>query len=311
MAKRWWTLVGIYVVVLAASHLVRCQGPREGRARPGAVSQEVQEWDRDTPTGHRVQLSYQDLQPASVASAPIVLLLHGSPVAAVTLEPLAKELQDGHRLILPDLPGFGGSTLRIADYSARSYAHYALELLDHLQVESAHVFAYSMGGAVALQMADLAPRRVESLMLFAAIGVQELELLGDYTLNHAVHGLQLAALTTLQEGLPHFGWMDRFPLNRYYARNFFDLDQRPLRTILTELPQPTLIIHGQKDFLVPHNAGAEHHRLVPQSDFMSLSEGDHLTVIRQPQVVAPLVADFVKSAEAGRGVTRAMADESR
>ena len=311
MSKRLCTLIGIYVMVLAVSHLVRCQGPQEGKERPNAVSVEVREWKRDTPTTRTVQLSYQDFQPANVASAPIVVLLHGSPVAAVSLEGLAHQLAGTHRLILPDLPGFGGSTLRIADYSARTYAHNTLELLDHLQVESAHVFAYSMGGAVAMQMADLAPNRVDSLILCASIGVQELELLGDYTLNHAVHGLQLAILTTLQEGLPHFGWMDRFPLNRYYARNFFDLDQRPLRTLLNEVSQPTLIIHGEKDFLVPHAAAVEHERLVPQSQLVSLPQGDHITVIRRPETIAPLVADFVNSAESDMGLTRAEATPDR
>ena len=308
MSTRLLPLIGMYVLVLAASHLVRCQGRQEGEARPEAVSATLHEWDHDTPTEKTVKLSYQDLNSENRS---VLVLLHGSPVAAVSLEPLAHQLQDKHRLILPDLPGFGGSTLRIADYSARTYAHNMLELLDALQIESVHVFAYSMGGAVALHMADLAPQQVTSLVLHAAVGVQELELLGDYTLNHAVHGLQLAVLTVLQEGLPHFGWMDQFPFNRYYARNLFDIDQRPLRKILTEISQPTFIIHGQQDFLVPHAAAVEHARLIPQSQLESMPEGDHITVIRKPDMIAPLVTNFVQSVSVGNALTRAEAKPER
>jgi hypothetical protein len=84
------------------------------------------------------------------------------------------------------------------------------------------------------------PARVASLTLISAIGVQELELLGDYYLNRGLHAVQLLALSVLQEGTPHMGPFDRLPLNRFYARNFFDADQRPLRAIMQTLPVPPI-----------------------------------------------------------------------
>ena len=68
-------------------------------------------------------------------------------------------------------------------------------------------------------------------MLLSSIGVQEMELLGYYPLNHAVHGAQLAALWLLHRAVPHFGALTHFPLDLPYARNFYDTDQRPLRGI--------------------------------------------------------------------------------
>ena len=68
----------------------------------------------------------------------------------------------------------------------------------------AHFIAYSLGGGVALEFYRLAPERVESLTLLSSIGVQELELLGDYHLNHALYALQLGFFKLLQEGVPHF-----------------------------------------------------------------------------------------------------------
>ncbi|MFT4641238.1 MAG: pimeloyl-ACP methyl ester carboxylesterase [Verrucomicrobiales bacterium] len=270
----------------------------EGNAPSGALHLAIPERNRDETTGHEIQLAFRDTKDAA---KPILVLLPGSPVSSTSLSPLMRELDGQARLIVPDLAGFGGSTLRVADYSTRAHARNVWDLLDKFDVKEAHVLGYSMGGGVALQMADIDPKRLRSLILVSLIGVQELELLGDYTLNHAAHGLQLAALSGLQEGFPHFGKLDHFPLNRYYARNFFDTDQRPFRQILTELHQPTLIMHGKEDFLVPLAAAQEHHRLVPQSDMAVLEKGDHLTVIRQPERMAPEIMTFVDRVESGSG----------
>src|SRR2546426_475317 len=129
--------------------------------------------------------------------------------------------------------------LLIASYivRARSFketvAPYVLEMLDQLHIERAHFMGFSMGGGVALHIADIAPERVESLTMLSGIGVQEMELLGNYYLNHTIHGVQLAFLWGLHEATPHFGWFDHSMLDLSYARNFYDTDQRPLRVILS------------------------------------------------------------------------------
>lgn len=66
--------------------------------------------------------------------------------------------------------------------------------MDALGIERAHLLGFSMGGGVVLNVADIAPQRVGSITMLSAIGVQEAELLGDYHLNHALHGAQLAAI---------------------------------------------------------------------------------------------------------------------
>lgn len=169
------------------------------------------------------------------------------------------------RTIAPDLPGFGASESRVADYSARGHADSTLKLLDRLDVDRFHVLGFSMGGAVALHLVDQAPHRVASVILVSSVGVQELELLGDYTVNHGLHGLQLGLFWTIRNLLPHFGLLD-IPAAHSYARNFYDTDQRPLRGILETLEAPLFIVHGERDPLVPAAAAREHHRIAPHSE---------------------------------------------
>ena len=96
--------------------------------------------------------------------------------------------QRGWTLYSPDLPGFGASSRRVPDYSITAHARYVVEWLDQLGIERAHVLGFSMGGGVALELYRLAPERVASVVLLSSIGVQEMELLGYYSLNHALHG---------------------------------------------------------------------------------------------------------------------------
>jgi predicted esterase len=206
----------------------------------------------------------------------------------------------------PDLPGFGASERDIPDYSFRAHARYVLALLDRLGVDDAHVVGFSMGGGVALSMADLAPRRVRSITMLSAIGVQEMELLGDYTLNHALHGAQLAGLWGLRELTPHFGSLDDAMLGVPYARNFYDSDQRPLRGFLSRWAGPMLIVHGERDPLVPIQAAREHARLVPQSELVVTSESHFMVFMEGPQVAAT-IGGFLARVDRGEALTRSRA----
>lgn len=254
-------------------------------------------------------------------SLPLVLL-HGSPGSSRNFYRLKSRLQYSstsqpngvsdalrRRTIAPDLPGFGASDHRVADYSSRGHADSTLRLLDRLDVERFHVLGFSMGGAVALHLANQAPERVASIILMSSIGVQELELLGDYRVNHGLHGLQLGLLWGLRNLVPHFGALDR-PTAYSYARNFYDTDQRPLRGILESLEAPVFIIHGAQDPLVPAAAAREHHRIVPHSELW-MRPDSHFFLFRGGEHLAARIEDFLSRVEAGEAPTRADAEPER
>ncbi len=241
---------------------------------------------------------------------PAVVLLHGSPGDNSELRAIARRLAVSHRVIAPDLPGFGGSTRVVSDYSVRAHAAWMMQVLDSLDVPRAHVVGFSMGGGVALEMASGFPDRIASITLLSAIGVQEYELLGDYLLNHALHGVQLGALWLLREGVPHFGrWDDGF-ITVEYARNFYDTDQRPLRAILAAWPGPMLILQGDQDLLVPPAIAAEHGRIVPQSR-VELLPGDHFMAFTRAGEMAGRIGAFLGTVESGTAPTRATAEPDR
>lgn len=300
---------GVYLILLLASFVVRqTQGPPTLPA--GTRSLQVAAQCADGPCGRRqVRLVYEDVAARSGADAPVLLLLHGSPGSRHDFDGMQPILRERYRLIVPDLPGFGASSRRVPDYSVQAHARYAAILLEELGIDSAHLVGFSMGGGVALELAE-EDLDVRSLTLLAAIGVQELELLGSYRLNHFVHAGQLATIWLATEGLPHFGLLDRFPLNVPYARNFYDTDQRPLRAILEGLQMPVRIQHGEGDFLVPPQAAREHHRIVPHSE-LDLYDADHFMLFTEPTRSAERLIDFLDRVERGEAPVRGEATPER
>ncbi|MDF1798114.1 MAG: alpha/beta fold hydrolase [Planctomycetota bacterium] len=309
--KRWW-LLG-YLLLLAASSLY--QVAHEDPARPGDSDLVAVELRPELPTGgrlegseHGVRVMHLDL---GAGDGTPVLLLHGSPASGTELRALGEALATApggqtRRVIVPQLPGFGDSERDVPDYSARAEAGYCLQLLDQLGIERVHVVGHSMGAAVALCMVERDALRVESLSLVAGLGVVELELFGTHLLNHLVHGAQLNLLRLAHHGLPHFGALDDSLLSVEYARSFYDTDQRPLREVLETWAGPSLILHGQGDFLVPPAAAKEHARLLPQAELLLL-ESDHFLVFTDPTGTADYLGRFLERVEAGQAPTRGQA----
>src|SRR5262245_7050495 len=309
--RRWGPgLVAMYAALVVISHMIRAtsrfshNADREVEAVPAKAVKDNQR------TGQLVRIAYREYRPELGHDQPTLVLIHGSPGRKSNFDSIAPQLARTYRVIVPDLPGFGDSAREIPDYSIRAHADYVLQMMDKLDMRHAHILGFSMGGGVALNLVDLAPDRIASLTMLSAIGVQEMELLGDYHLNHSLHGAQLAGLWLLREATPHMGWLDDTTLGVPYARNFYDSDQRPLREILARYAGPMLIIHGGRDQLVPVAAALEHHRLVAQSE-LQLFDDDHFMTFTKGPVLAESVNTFVARVERGQATMRSSADPER
>ncbi|HVS13608.1 MAG TPA: alpha/beta fold hydrolase [Thermoanaerobaculia bacterium] len=297
----------LYLVALAASHLVRARDETQPPPAPGRHVATLAAVGGDG----EVRMAWREWTVAGAdPDATPLVLLHGSPGDADNFARLAPALASGRPVLAPDLPGFGASSHAVPDYSIVAHARYLRAWLEALGIPHAHLLGFSMGGAVGLHLWEIDPDRVASLALVSSIGVQEMELLGNHHLNHLLHGAQLAAIRFLLEGIPHFGALDDFPLDVPYARNFYDTDQRPLRDLIARFEPPLLIVHGERDFLVPAAAAVEHHRLAPHSELAMLGSG-HFFLFTAPETLAPTLDDFLRRVDRGRAARRAQAAPAR
>lgn len=298
-----------YLLLLAASHLW------QGRADDSsAVPQGDEKTVRLKPVtgdtlhpGREVPLTYRDSGPEE---RPVIVLLHDALPEAGDLEQLVSLLDRRFRVVMPRMPGYGSPDAAIPDYSLQARATYVAQLLDSLEIETAHLAGFRQGGGVGINLAHRYPNRVRSMILLSSIGVQELELMGSHSLNRAAHALQLGAVWMVRVAVPHFGLLGDGIPDRAYARSFYDSDQRPIRGYLREYEKPLLLQHGMEDGLVPAVVAQEHYRIVPQSELL-LYEGDQALVEEYAPAVAEDIASFVTRVENGEAATLSDAEPSR
>jgi pimeloyl-ACP methyl ester carboxylesterase len=100
-----------------------------------------------------------------------LLLVHGLGGAAANWLALAPLLLPGRRLLLPELPGHGGSEPPAAAPSLNVYADRLAALLDYEAAAPAAVVGHSLGGAIVLRLAIRRPDAVSALVLAGAAGI--------------------------------------------------------------------------------------------------------------------------------------------
>ena len=98
-------------------------------------------------------------------SGPDVLLIAGLGDPAEAWQPQLDGLADRYRVAAFDNRGVGRSPLPAEPLSATTMADDAGALLRALEIPSAHVVGFSMGSAIAQELALRAPERVRSLVL--------------------------------------------------------------------------------------------------------------------------------------------------
>lgn len=116
---------------------------------------------------------YRDEGPRGDPS-PIVLI-HGTASSLHTWEGWVAGLKGQRRVVTFDLPGFGltgpfAGQYAPDDYRGDTLAHFVLDLMDALKLRHVVLGGNSLGGEVAWRVATLAPQRVDRLVLVDASG---------------------------------------------------------------------------------------------------------------------------------------------
>jgi 3-oxoadipate enol-lactonase len=88
---------------------------------------------------------------------------------AVPTEVQVRALEKRFRIIIPDLPGTGSSTPMTPGFTISEVAEVLWALLDQLQVSRTNIAGFSLGGAVALEMALQRPDAVPRLTMINSL----------------------------------------------------------------------------------------------------------------------------------------------
>ncbi|MBB3169219.1 alpha/beta fold hydrolase [Simiduia aestuariiviva] len=228
-----------------------------------------------------------------------IVLLHGTSASLHTWDGWATELQSSRRVVRFDLPGFGLTGPSVdADYSIEYYAATVVGVLDALGIERCILVGNSLGGYVAWVAGLQYPERVEKLVLVDSAGI-------PFESASVPLGFKLAQIESLRWVTERFlpraliaasvrnVYADSTRVTDQIIDRYYDLTRRAgnrraliarfqqtqpsaLAERLGELTQPTLILWGDHDRLIPLSVAEVFSKTIPDSQLIVLPNVGHV-----------------------------------
>ena len=112
-----------------------------------------------------LDIFYRDAGPQG---APAILLLHGFPTSSNMFRNLIPRLASSFRVIAPDYPGFGQSSMpdhKTYAYTFENYAEIVDKLVEQLGVSKYSMYVMDYGAPVGYRLALRHPERVQALIV--------------------------------------------------------------------------------------------------------------------------------------------------
>jgi len=254
---------------------------------------------------------------------PPVALVHGLGGLASNWRKIAPELAADRRVILPELPGHGGSApLRDAP-ALDPFADAVLGVLESEDALPAPWVGHSFGGLVGLRAAVRRPEAVTGLVLAAAAGISSATRIGEATVTiigvlrpGRVLGRYRRRVSRSPLGRTlAFGWWgvaDPAGLEPEMAEAFLAGPPQHTDTLsagralvgadprsdLDRVGCPCLCLWGANDNWVPLQDGMEYARRL-RAPLRSIADCGHLLVGERPEVVVRAVRDFLAGLDSG------------
>ncbi len=256
-------------------------------------------------------------------SGPPVALVHGLGGFAGNWRAIAPALALERRVIVPELPGHGGSEPLHAAPTLDPFAEAMLAVLAAEDALPAPWVGHSLGGLVGLRAAARRPEAVAALVLAAAAGISSATRLGEATVTALglvkpgrIHGRRRGLVSRSRLGRTlAFGWWgvaDPAGLDPELAEAFLAGPPQHTDTLsagralvasdprldLDRVACPCLCLWGAEDNWVPLQDGMEYARRL-RAPFRSIADCGHLLIAERPDAVLRAVLEFLAGVEAG------------
>ena len=239
-----------------------------------------------------------------------LLLCNGIGASLDLLDPFVEALDADIPVVRFDVPGVGASPTPRQPYNFFLLARLVAKLMDRLGYDQFNVLGISWGGGLAQQIAFQMPRRCRQLVLVstatgALIVPAKPQVLSkmitprryrdpDYaaTIAAEIYGGKMrerpGAVRHVMNSHSNAGSRSGYLLQLLAAAGWASLPMLPL------IRQPTLILSGTDDPIIPVANARLMHRAIPHSQLHLFDDG-HLGLITSASDLAPVVAGFLGS----------------
>ncbi len=144
------------------------------KQKVGALTKKFRSHIKEDIKDHYLETSYGKTYVAEIGDSlkQTVVILHGGMTNHAFILYFLRNLIGKYHIICPDMPRHAGySTEQPIDPRGDDYGHWAIEILDKLNIKEAAFVGTSYGGFVANRVIALAPERVKKAVLIVPAGI--------------------------------------------------------------------------------------------------------------------------------------------
>lgn len=247
-------------------------------------------------------------------SAPPVLMIQGLGADKHMWNMQRFVLATRYRVIAHDNRGAGRSDKPFGAYTIEQMAADAISVLDHAEIDNAHVVGASMGGVISQLIAVLYPERVRSLSLVCTSCSNHqwrrdlIKTWGDIATEKGMGAMTAVAARwvigprSLRRLWPAVSWLGPISTSRPshgfkgQVQAILDADDS-MRDQLSSIKVPTTVIVGNQDVLTPRGDSEEIAGLISTAELSVLSGAAHGLMIEHATTFNRILGDFLSRAE--------------
>jgi pimeloyl-ACP methyl ester carboxylesterase len=226
-----------------------------------------------------------------------ILLLHGAIGAMDQLADLENNLADSFLVHRLNFSGHGRSPFADQPFSIHFFAEEVINFLDKNEIEKINLFGYSMGGYVAMYLADHHPHRINKLITLATkfkwdetIAAKEIKMLQA----DKIEDLLPAFAISLQKRHAPNNW--KTVLEKTAAMLFEMGNDNPLKPgDYNSIHHPALLMLGDRDKMVTLDETLEVYKSLPNAQLAVLPNTSHpIELLNTDRLVYELKAFLMK-----------------
>ena len=235
-----------------------------------------------------------------------VILIHGFPMHHKVWDSFSARFTNSYKVITPDLPGFGKSPLLSPGFSLAQVADQLIQLVLEKSFGDSVLIAHSLGGYVALAMAEKRPDLFRGLGLFHSTAYADSEE-KKTSRNKAVEFINKNGAKAFATNFitplfsdPHHGAIEKVKSIAAESKEgavigyTLAMRDRPDQTkTLKSFKKPTLFLAGEKDPGIPvdsiHRQAAE----CQKPEIHVLSNVAHMAMFERPEEAASKINSFL------------------
>ncbi len=236
-----------------------------------------------------------------LGSGPVILILHGWGDSGRSWQQLQKNLSKKYTVIIPDLPGFGGSDCPNTSWDLTDYAQFVAQFLKKIGAkEPMAIIGHSNGGAIAIRGLGQDIITADRLVLLASSGMRnkknfrkKVTKVIAKTGKVAVKPLPARLQHTLRSKLYASSDSDMLVVESM-KETFVNIVADDVQADAARILTPTLLMYGENDTDTPVAYGELFNKLIDGSTLKIVGAAGHFIYQDAPEVVERSIKDFLK-----------------